>query len=124
MMATREDVEHYLIQMEQQYETIESNIWVIRDAANIVITYEPPLVVFRAKVMEVPNKNREEFFKLLLNLNATQMVHGAYGIEDSIVVLIDTLQNENLDFNEFQATFDALSLALTQDYQQLKHFLD
>jgi hypothetical protein len=124
MMATRDDVERYLIQMEQQYETVESNIWIIRDAANIVITYEPPLVVFRAKVMEIPNKNREEFFKLLLNLNATQMVHGAYGIEDSIVVLIDTLQNENLDFNEFQATFDALSLALTQDYQQLKPFLD
>jgi hypothetical protein len=123
MMATRDDVERYLIQMEQQYETLESNIWIIRDSANIVITYEPPLVVFRAKVMEIPNNNREEFFKLLLNLNATQMVHGAYGIEDSIVVLIDTLQNENLDFNEFQATFDALSLALTQDYQQLKPFL-
>jgi len=124
MMATREDIEHYLIQMQQPFETIESNVWIIRDTANIVVTYEPPLVVFRAKVMEIPNKNREDFFKMLLNLNATQMIHGAYGVENGIVVLIDTLQNENLDFNEFQATFDALSLAMTQDYQKLKPFLD
>jgi hypothetical protein len=122
MMATREDIERYLIQMEQPFDTIESNIWIIRDTVNVVVTYEPPLVVFRAKVMETPNKNREEFFKLLLNLNATQMIHGAYGLEDGIVVLIDTLQHENLDFNEFQATFDALSLALNQDYERLKPF--
>jgi hypothetical protein len=123
-MATRDDIEHYLIQMQQPFETIESNVWIIRDTANIVVTYEPPLVVFRAKVMEMPNKNREEFFKLLLNLNATQMIHGAYGIEDGIIVLIDTLQNENLDFNEFQAAFDALTLAMSQDYQKLKSFSD
>jgi hypothetical protein len=122
MMATREDIERYLIQMEQPFDTIEPNIWIIRDTVNVVVTYEPPLVVFRAKVMETPNKNREEFFKLLLNLNATQMIHGAYGLEDGIVVLIDTLQHENLDFNEFQATFDALSLALSQDYEKLKPF--
>jgi hypothetical protein len=124
MMATRDDIEHYLIQMQQPFETIESNVWIIHDTANIVVTYEPPLVVFRAKIMEIPNKNREEFFKLLLNLNATQMIHGAYGIENSSVVLIDTLQTENLDFNEFQATFDALSLAITQDYQKLRPFFD
>jgi hypothetical protein len=122
MMATREDIEHYLIQLEQPFDTVEPNIWIIRDTVNVVVTYEPPLVVFRAKVMETPNKNREEFFKLLLNLNATQMIHGAYGLEDGIVVLIDTLQYENLDFNEFQATFDALSLALSQDYEKLKPF--
>jgi hypothetical protein len=122
MMATREDIERYLIQMEQPFDTIEPNIWIIRDTVNVVVTYEPPLVVFRAKVMETPNKNREEFFKLLLNLNATQMIHGAYGLEDGIVVLIDTLQYENLDFNEFQATFDALSLALSQDYEKLRPF--
>jgi hypothetical protein len=52
------------------------------------------------------------------------MVHGAYGIEDNNVVLIDTLQAENLDYNEFQATLDALMLASTQDYQRLNSFRD
>jgi hypothetical protein len=52
------------------------------------------------------------------------MIHGAYGIEGENVVLIDTLQLEHLDFNEFQASLDALLLASTQDYQKLKAFRD
>jgi hypothetical protein len=52
------------------------------------------------------------------------MIHGAYGIEDRNVVLIDTLQAENLDYNEFQATLEAMMLASTQDYPKLKAFRD
>jgi hypothetical protein len=121
-MATREDIEHYLIQLGFPYETVDNNMWVIRESANIVVTYEPPLVIFRAKLMDIPHKNRESFFKLLLELNATQMIHGAYGLEDDSVVLIDTLQAGNLDYNEFQATLDAILLAMTQDYQKLSAF--
>jgi hypothetical protein len=121
-MEARDTIEHYLIQMEYPFESIESHMWVIRDTANIVLTYEPPLVVFRIKLMEVPKSRREEFYKLLLELNASNMIHGAYGIEGDNVVLIDTLQSENLDFNEFQASLDALLLASTQDYQKLNAF--
>ncbi|SRR6266498_273395 len=121
-MATREDIEHYLIQIEHPHETIKEDMWIVRDAANIVITYAPPLVVFRTKLMEVPQQDREAFFRLLLELNATQMTHGAYGIENDSIVLIDTLEVENLDFNEFQATLDSFSLAIAQDYQKLKSF--
>jgi hypothetical protein len=123
-MATHENIEHYLIQTEYPFDSIESDMWVIRDTANIVVTYESPLVVFRMKLMEIPKQRREDFFKLLLELNATNMLHGAYGIEGDNVVLIDTLQSESLDFNEFQASLDALLLASTQDYQKLKAFRD
>lgn len=123
-MSTREDIEHYLIQMEHTFETIEDGMWVIRDPTNIVITYRPPLVIFRSKLMEIPKKNREEFFKCLLTLNASEMVHGAYGLEDSNVVIIDTLEAENLNFNELQASVEAIVLAASQDYQKLKPFFD
>jgi Tir chaperone family protein CesT len=123
-MANRDDIEHYLIQMEYPFESIESHMWVIHNTADVVVTYEPPLVIFRMKLMEVPIKQREDFFKLLLELNATEMIHGAYGIEDNNIVLIDTLQSEHLDFNEFQATLEALMLASTQDYQKLQAFRD
>ena len=36
--------------------------------------------------------------------------------------MIDTLQSEHLDFNEFQASLEALLLASTQDYQKLNDF--
>jgi Putative bacterial sensory transduction regulator len=123
-MATREEIEHYLIQMGHPYETLKDNMWVIRDQdlTNIVVTLAPPLVVFRAKLMALPNTNREALFRLLLELNATHMIHGAYGLEQDSVVLIDTLQAEHLDSNEFHTTVDALSLAITQDYEKLNAF--
>jgi hypothetical protein len=123
-MATREDIEHYLIQIGHPHETIADNMWVVRDEANIVISYEPPMVIFRSKLMDIPKKDREVFFRLLLELNASEMIHGAYGIEGDSVALVDTLQSEHLDLNEFQATVDALLLAITQDYQKLKSFRD
>jgi hypothetical protein len=121
-MATRDEIEHYLIQTGHPHETIDNNTWVVRDAANIVISHAAPLVIFRAKLMDVPQRRREAFFRLLLELNASEMIHGAYGIENNSVVLIDTLQAEHLDLNEIQATLDALLLAMAQDYQKLKTF--
>ena len=121
-MATRDEIEHYLIQTGHPYEAIDTNMWVVRDTANIVISEAPPLVIFRAKLMDVPQHHREEFFRLLLELNASELIHGAYGLEDNSVVLIDTLQSEHLDLNELQATLDALLLAINQDYQKLETF--
>jgi hypothetical protein len=62
------------------------------------------------------------FFRRLLELNASEMIHGAYGLENNSVVLIDTLQSKHLDLNELQATLDALLLAIAQDYQKLQAF--
>jgi hypothetical protein len=121
-MATRDEIEHYLIQTGHPHETIDTHMWVVHDAANIVISLAPPLVIFRAKLMDVPQRNREAFFRLLLELNASELIHGAYGLEDNSVVLIDTLQSEHLDLNELQATLDALLLAINHDYQKLKTF--
>jgi hypothetical protein len=121
-MATRDDIEHYLIQIGYPYESVDSNMWVIRNTADVVVTIDLPLIVFRMKLMEIPGSHRENLFKLLLELNASQMIHGAYGIEDSNIVLIDTLQVENLDYNEFQASLDALMLSSSQDYPKLKEF--
>ena len=72
--------------------------------------------------MKVPNNNREEFFKTLLELNANDLVHGAYGIEGENVVIVDTLQVENLDINEFQSTIESIGLALVQHYELLSKF--
>jgi hypothetical protein len=125
-MKTREDIEGYLIRMGLPFEEIEEGLWIIHDdlshVENIVVLYDPPIVVFRVKLMEVPTQKREAFFEHLLRLNATEMVHGAYGIERNNVVLIDTLQAQNLDFNEFQASLEALSLAISQDYEKLTAF--
>jgi len=60
--------------------------------------------------------------KKLLELNASSMVSGAYAIENGAVIALETLQSENLDYNEFQAAIDGLTLAVTEHYEQLKQF--
>jgi Tir chaperone family protein CesT len=55
-------------------------------------------------------------------LNATEMMHGAYGLEGGKIVISDALQLENLDFNEFQATIDDITLAVADHYSRLAKF--
>ena len=89
---------------------------------NIIVKLLDPIIVFRVNIMKVPDNNREEFFKTLLELNANDLVHGAYGIEGDKVVIVDTLQVENLDINEFQSTIESIGLALVQQYELLSKF--
>ena len=53
-----------------------------------------------------------ELFRQLLELNVRDLVHGSYGLEGDHVVLTDTLELENLDYTEFEASFDSVTLAL------------
>jgi hypothetical protein len=63
-------------------------------------------------------------YKRLLELNATDLVHAAYALEESDVILTETLELENLDFNEFQATVDSFHVALASHLELLAPFRD
>jgi len=52
------------------------------------------------------------------------MVHGAFGLEGEAVVLVDALELENLDFNEFQAVIDDMSMAVTKHHPTLTRYID
>ena len=84
------------------------------DDAEAVVHFAPPVVILRVRVMELPasEPRRSELFRQLLEYNARELVHGSYGLEGDHVVLTDTLELENLDFSEFEASFDSITLAL------------
>jgi len=113
-------IEQYLIDLKYNYQEVKPNFWLIDDSDHdlegIVVTYVDPLVVFRVQVMSVPEKSLEEFYKKLLELNASDMIKCAYGLEGEKVVITGSLEYETLDYNEFRATVDAIGLALTQHY--------
>jgi hypothetical protein len=124
-MKTREDIESYLMRLELPFEEVGPDTWVIdagEGAGQLVARLAPPVVVFRCKIMEVPTAHREELFHTLLVLNTTDLLHGAYGIEDESIVLGDALELENLDFNEFQATVEDISLAVANHYTKLAKY--
>src|SRR5215470_19725481 len=114
-MKTKEDIVHFLLQAGMPHEEVSDGMWVVGstdDAQKIVLKYAPPVLVARLNVMEVPEKHKEELFQTLLSLNATDMLHGAYGLEEGKIVIADALELENLDFNEFQAMIDDIALAV------------
>jgi len=121
-------IEGYLVRTGVAYDVLGEGMWVVHDEVehvdNIVITLAAPVVVFRVKLMEVPTAPAEEaaLCKKLLELNSSSMVSGAYAIENGAVIALETLQSENLDYNEFQAAIDGLTLAITEHYEQLKQF--
>jgi hypothetical protein len=113
-------IEQYLIDLKYNYQELKPNFWLIDDSDHdlegIVVTYVDPLVVFRVQVMSVPGHDQEGFYKKLLELNASDMINCAYGLEGEKVVITGSLEFETLDYNEFRATIDAIGLALTQHY--------
>jgi hypothetical protein len=122
-MKTNEDLESYFIDLDIPFESLGEGLWLARSgAASIVISHTPPVVAFRVRLFEVPAKNREALYRKLLELNAEDMIHGAYAIEDDSVVLVDALQAENLDLNELQATIDSLTLAVHNHHDLLAKF--
>ena len=91
---------------------------------NLVVSLNDPVVVFHVKLSDIPTEcDRLSLYEELLRLNASEMLHGAYGITGNAIVATDTLQAENLDFNEFQASVDALNLAITSHYKRILGFL-
>lgn len=120
-----EDIQSYLMKMDLSYEEAREGTWVVGGldgVEKVVITLAGPVLVFRVKIMDVPLHNREDLFRTLLELNATEMMHGAYGVEGDAVVISDALQIENLDYNEFAATVDDITLAVASHHGRLAKF--
>jgi hypothetical protein len=125
-MRTREDIEAYLLKAAIPYREIAENTWLVHDSEegeNIIVRIDGPVVVFRVKVMDLDSAiDREKLFHKLLELNVSDMVHGAYGVADGAIVLTCALRLENLDYTEFQGTIDDFGLALSNHYETLAQF--
>ena len=125
-MTTVEKIENFLMEMDLSYKELEDGIWIVEDdnnhTGNIIIKYDDPVVLFRVKVSTVPNSDKTEFFQKILELNASDMIYGAYGLEGNNIVIINTLAAENLDFNEFQSTIESISLSLMEHYEILQQY--
>lgn len=89
--------------------------WVVHSGdARVVVTVLPPVVILRIRVLAAPSdpRRRTELYEKLLTLNARDLVHGAYGLEEDHVVLTDTLDLEGLDYRALEASYEGMTLAL------------
>jgi hypothetical protein len=127
-MVTREDVEAFLDRLDVEGAThseIQSGMWIVRPGgeldADVVVHYSPPVLLLRMKVMDLPKDERalSTLARRLLQLNASELVHGSYGIEGDAVVLTEALELEHLDYEEFLASYESMTLALASHLREL-----
>ncbi|MDR2479972.1 MAG: YbjN domain-containing protein [Treponema sp.] len=123
---TESKIEQYLIELMLTYQQIGPNLWLLDDEERrlqgVAVMLAEPLVVVRAEVMDAPEHNQAELYTKLLELNAADVLHGAYALESGKIILIDTLEYATMDYEEFRATLDAFSLALTEHYPVLSKY--
>jgi len=119
-------IEQYLVNLLITYQMIKPNLWLLDDEEHflqgVAIMHNDPFVIFRAEVMDIPKDNLLELFKKLLELNATDVIHGAYALEKKKIVLLNTMQYDTMDYEEFKAVLDSFSLALSQHYPILSKY--
>ena len=119
-------IEQYLIDLMITYQQIDPNLWLLDDEDHslqgVAVMQADPLVIIRAEIMDIPGSNLLELYTTLLELNANDIIHGAYALDNKKVVLIDSMELDTMDYEIFRATLDSFSLALTQHYPILSKF--
>jgi len=127
-MVTKEDIESFLDRLNADgasYREIEPGLWLVRPGGemdfDIVVHYSPPVVLLRVKVMSLPKSDHAlaTLSRRLLELNASDLVHGSYGIEEDAIVMTEALELSHLDYEEFQAAYEGITLSLASHLREL-----
>jgi len=130
-MVTREDIEGFLDRLAADgasHTEMQPGMWLIRPGgeldADVVVHYSPPVLLLRMKVMDIPRDERTlaTLSRRLLQLNASELVHGSYGIEGDAIVLTEALELAHLDYEEFLASYESMTLALASHLRELAPF--
>jgi hypothetical protein len=124
-MVTRDDLESYLIRMDLEYDEVDPGMFLVRgrySGTPVVVHHADALLLIRMKLMDLPEgkDGRLELYRTLLELNASDVVHGAYGIEEGELIISDTLELETLDFHELRASMESMELAATSHMDRIR----
>jgi len=127
-MLSKEDIETFLTRLSASgatYSEVEPGFWIVKPSAeselSLAVNYSPPVVLLRVDVMQLPKgaDHQATLNKRLLELNATDLLHGSYGIQNDHIVLTEALELSALDYEEFLASYESMTLALASHLREL-----
>ena len=125
MIQNSEELEGYLLRLERRFERAEDGTYLLSMGADrplLALRVAAPLLVAQLDIGPAPadDASAAPLFRKLLVLNATALVHAAYGIEGESIVLSAALQLQNLDLNELEALLADLDMALANQVPTLR----
>lgn len=123
-----EKVKGYLLDMHRNivFENAEDGIIIIDNeeegVSNLVIGCAEPLLIMEQFLFEIKSDSVDVYKNLLIKNR--DIVHGAFVLDESgtKVIFRDTLQIENLDFNELEGSINSLSLLLSEYGDEILKF--
>lgn len=118
-------VKDYLLELEYSIisgdETEELIVIENEDAgiSNLIVDCEDPILILELHLFDLKNESTD-ILRRFLQMNR-EIIHGAISIDESgkKVILRDTLQLENLDLNELQATLNSFEVFLSENANEL-----
>jgi hypothetical protein len=124
MAQTQEDVEAYLSRLDRRFERLEDGTYLISTAADqppAALRLAPPVLLLQVNIGTAPegSSSSEALFRRLLELNAGDLLHAAYGLEGREIVLSAALDLDSLGVNELEAVLAEVAMALSNHVREL-----
>jgi hypothetical protein len=126
-MASPDDLEGYLSRLDRRFEKVGEQTYLVSlgpEKPPLGVRIAAPVVVFQVDVGAVPASAapavEARLYRRLLELNASDLVHVAYGIEDGHIVLDAAMDLDSLDFREVEAVLADVDLAVAKHVPDLR----
>ncbi|SRR5260221_8781647 len=117
MIRSSDDLEAQLGRLGRRYERLPDGTFVMSLGVSqppVALLMVPPVLVVQVSVGTAPkdDKTAAPVYRKLLELNASALLHAAYGLEGDQIVLAAALELDSLDLNELEAVLADIDVAL------------
>lgn len=129
MALSLEDIEGSLQKLERRFEKLDDGTLLVFMGTGlppVALRVAPPVLVLQVAITDAPTGDVQAhaaLYRRLLELNANDLVHAAYGIEKDRVVLAAALDLDNLGFTELEAVLADMDMALANHIPELHALL-
>jgi len=125
MIRTSDDLEAQLGRLGRRYERTEDGTFILSLGPHqppAAVLLVPPVLVVQVTVGTAPKDitKAAPIYKRLLELNASALLHSAFGLEGDQMVLASALELEHLDLNELEAVLADIDVALGEHVPLLR----
>lgn len=127
MVSSNEDLEAYLLKLERRFERSDDTylVSVTSGQSPVALKLAPPVLVVHAEIGAVPSDpvQQSKVFRRLLELNRSDLLHAAYGLQGDRIVLGSALELSNMDLNELEAVLADMDLAMAEHVPVLRELV-
>jgi hypothetical protein len=120
MATSGDDLEVYLRRLDRRFEKVDEQTYLVSLGTNLpsaVLRIADPVLVIQVDIAKAPSNSlalEAKLFRRLLELNAKDLLHASYGLEDGRIILNAALEIDTLDLGELEGVLADIDLAVSE----------